>query len=142
MRYDGMDKEGDESKNRRALVIDDEEKVRKHIKILLSKRNYIIEEAADGDQAIEKILTRKYDLIICDIRMPKKDGWEVLRVIRSNPESKDVPVIILGRLVDNEDMKRVYDEGANYYITKPFTPSQRYYGIRLVFEEVKEFWKG
>ena len=137
-----MNKEHDESTNRRALVIDDEERVRKSLKILLSKRNYIIEEAVDGEQAIEKILTGKYELIICDIKMPKKDGWEVLRVIRSNPESKDVPVIILGRQIDNEDMKRVYNMGANYYITKPFTPSQLYYGLRLVFEEVKEFWKG
>ncbi len=137
-----MDKESDESKKRRALVIDDEEKVRKHIKILLSKRNYLIEEAADGNQGVEKILTRKYDLILCDLRVPKKDGWEVLRVIRSNPESKDVPVIILGRLVDHDDMERLYDEGANYYVTKPFTASQLYYGIRLVFGEVKDFWKG
>ncbi len=137
-----MDKESDKSKKRRALVIDDEEKVRKHIKILLGKRNYIIEEAADGDLGIEMVLTREYDLILCDLRMPEKDGWAVLRAIRSSPESKDVPVIILGRLIDNEDMKRVYDEGANYYLTKPFTPSQLYYGIQLVFEEVKDFWKG
>ncbi len=106
-----MDKKHEQPTNRRALVIDDEERVRKHLKILLSKRKYIIEEAADGDRAIENILTGKYDLIICDIRMPKKDGWEVLRVIRLNPTSKDVPVIILGRLIDNEDMKRVYDMG-------------------------------
>ena len=107
-----MNKGHDESTNRRALVIDDEERVRKSLKILLSKRNYIIEEAVDGEQAIEKILTGKYELIICDIRIPKKDGWEVLRVIRSNPKSKDVPVIILGRQIDNEDMKRVYNMGA------------------------------
>jgi putative two-component system response regulator len=73
--------------------------------------------------------------------MPKKDGWEVLKTIRSNPATKDLPVIVLTGLIDNQDMKKAYDLGANYYITKPFTPSQLHYGTLLMFDEVEGFWK-
>jgi len=126
---------------RRVLVIDDEESIRTYIKAILNKRNCVVEEAADGEQAIGKIMQGTYDFFICDIGMPRKDGWEVLKAIRSNPSSKDVPVIVLTGLIDNQDMKKAYDLGANYYITKPFTPAQLNYGTMLMFGEVENFWK-
>ncbi len=126
---------------RRVLVIDDEEGVRTYIKTILSKRDYVIEEAADGEQAIQKIVKGTYDFFICDIRMPRKDGWDVLKAIRANPATREVPVIVLTGLIDNQDMKKAYDLGANYYITKPFTPAQLNYGTMLMFGEVESFWK-
>ena len=126
---------------RKVLVIDDEEGIRNYVKAILEKKNYVVEEATDGDEAIGKIGKGAYDFFICDIRMPKKDGWEVLKTIRASPTNKDVPVIVLTGLTDNQDIKRAYDLGANYYITKPFTPSQLYYGTLLMFNEVEPFWK-
>ena len=127
--------------SRKVLVVDDEEGIRNYIRAILSKKNYVVDEATDGEEAIGKIMKGAYDFFICDIRMPKKDGWEVLKTIRSNPATKDLPVIVLTGLIDNQDMKKAYDLGANYYITKPFTPSQLNYGTLLMFDEVEGFWK-
>ncbi len=126
---------------RKVLVIDDEEGIRNFVKAILRKKNYVVEEAIDGEQAIGKIMKEDYDFFICDIRMPKKNGWEVLKVIRSNPTTREAPVIVLTGLIDNQDMKKAYDLGANYYITKPFTPAQLNYGTMLMFGEVENFWK-
>ena len=126
---------------RKVLVIDDEEGIRAYIKTILSKRSFVVEEATDGEQAIGKIMKGNYDFFICDIRMPRKDGWDVLKAIRSNPSSKDAPVIVLTGLIDNQDIRKAYELGANYYITKPFTPAQLNYGTMLMFGEVENFWK-
>lgn len=127
--------------SRKVLVVDDEEGIRSYIKAILTKKSYVVDEATDGEEAIGKIMNGAYDFFICDIRMPKKDGWEVLKTIRSNPATKDLPVIVLTGLIDNQDMRKAYDLGANYYITKPFTPSQLNYGTLLMFDEVEAFWK-
>jgi DNA-binding response OmpR family regulator len=75
-----------------------------------------------------------FDLLICDIMMPNKDGWEVLKEVRSNPKTKDMPVIVLTAKDEDSDMFKGYDLGANYYITKPFTKAQLLNGIQLMFK--------
>ncbi len=120
---------------RKILVVDDEEVIRKFLKIHLSKLGYEVKEAIDGEQAIEEINKDAYDLLICDVLMPKKDGWEVIKEVKSNPKTKDIPVIVLTAKNEDTDMFKGYDLGANYYMTKPFTKSQLLYGIQLMFNE-------
>jgi len=96
---------------------------------------YESKEAIDGVDALKKLGEEKFDLLICDILMPKKDGWEVLKELRSDPSTKDMPVIVLTAKTRDEDMFRGYDLGANYFMTKPFTKSQLLYGIKLMFGE-------
>ena len=121
--------------NKKILVVDDEEIIRKTIRIHLGKMGYELKEAIDGVDALKKLGEEKFDLLICDILMPKKDGWEVLKELRSNPSTKDMPVIVLTAKTRDEDMFRGYDLGANYFMTKPFTKSQLLYGIKLMFGE-------
>ena len=121
--------------NKKILVVDDEEIIRKTIRIHLGKMGYELKEAIDGVDALKKLGEEKFDLLICDILMPKKNGWEVLKELRSNPSTKDMPVIFLTAKTRDEDMFRGYDLGANYFMTKPFTKSQLFYGIKLMFGE-------
>jgi DNA-binding response OmpR family regulator len=121
--------------SRKVLVVDDEEVIRKFLKIHLAKLDYEIKEAEDGEKALEQLQKDDFDLLICDILMPKKDGWEVIKELRSNPKMKEIPVIVLTAKDEDSDMFKGYDLGANYYMTKPFTKAQLLYGLQLMFGE-------
>jgi two-component system alkaline phosphatase synthesis response regulator PhoP/two-component system response regulator VicR len=124
--------------SRKVLIVDDEEVIRKFLRIHLVKLGYEVTEAADGEQAIEQLGKDDFDLLICDIMMPKKDGWEVIKEAKSNPKTKNLPVIVLTAKNEDSDMFKGYDLGANYYMTKPFTKAQLLYGLKLMFGETPE----
>jgi CheY-like chemotaxis protein len=121
--------------SRKILIVDDEEVIRKFLKIHLAKLGYEVKEAGDGEQAIEQLGKDNFDLLICDILMPKKNGWEVIKEAKSNPKTKDIPVIVLTAKNEDSDMFKGYDLGANYYMTKPFSKAQLLYGLQLMFNE-------
>jgi len=121
--------------SKKVLIVDDEEVIRKLLRIHLVKWGYEVREAVDGTQAIEQIGKDDFDLLICDILMPNMDGWQVLKEVKSNPKTKDMPVIVLTAKNQDNDMFKGYDLGASYYMTKPFTKDQLLYGLRLMFEE-------
>ncbi len=123
---------------RKILVVDDEEMIRKILRIHLDKLGYEVKEAADGEQAIEELEKDDFDLLICDVLMPKKDGWEVIKEARSNSRTMHLPVILLTAKNEDTDMFKGYDLGANYYMTKPFTKAQLLYGLRLMFNDNPE----
>ncbi len=120
---------------RKILIVDDEEVIRKFLRIHLDKLGYEVMEATDGEQAIEQLGKDDFDLLICDILMPKKDGWEVIKEARSNPKTKNIPLIVLTAKNEDSDMFKGYDLGASYYMTKPFTKGQLLYGLKLMLEE-------
>jgi CheY-like chemotaxis protein len=121
--------------NKKVLTVDDDNVTRKMLRGLLAKCGYLVTEASDGEQAIEQIAKDDFDVVICDVLMPRKNGWEVLQGVRSNPRTKDIPVIILTGEKEEEDILKGYDFGANYYMMKPFTKAQLLYGLQLVFSE-------
>ena len=123
---------------KKILIVDDEEVIRKFLKIHLDKLGYEVMEAADGVQAMEQLGKDDFDLLICDILMPKKDGWEVIREVKSDPKTKAIPVIVLTAKNEDSDMFKGYDLGVNYYMTKPFTKAQLIYGLKLMFGETPE----
>ncbi len=120
---------------KKVLIVDDEEIIRKFLRINLLKLGYEVKEAIDGVQALEQLGNDNYDLLICDILMPNKDGWQVLKEMRSNPKTKDIPVIVLTAKNEDTDMFKGYDLGANYYMTKPFTKEQLLFGLKMMFGE-------
>jgi DNA-binding response OmpR family regulator len=124
--------------SKKVLIVDDEEVIRKFLKIHLTKLGYEVTEAVDGEQAIEQFGKDDFDLIICDIMMPKKSGWEVIKEAKSNPKMRNVPFIVLTAKNEDSDMFKGYDLGANYYMTKPFTKAQLLYGLRLMLNDVPE----
>jgi two-component system alkaline phosphatase synthesis response regulator PhoP/two-component system response regulator VicR len=121
--------------SKRILIVDDEEVIRKFLRIHLTKLGYEVTEAEDGEKAIEKIGGGKFDLIICDVMMPNKNGWEVVKEVKSTPDLSNIPIILLTAKNDDADMFKGYELGANYYMSKPFTKDQLLYGLKLMFEE-------
>ena len=99
------------------LIIDDEKAIRKALTEILSSEGYKIEEAADGEEGLKKFKERSYDVVLCDIKMPKLDGIEFLQKAReSNP---DVPVIMISGHGNIETAVDAVKKGAFDYISKP-----------------------
>ena len=107
--------------NIRILIVDDEERIRRLLKMYLERENYLIEEAEDGNEALEKAFSNDYDVILLDLMMPGKDGIEVCRELR---EKKTTPVIML--TAKGEEVNRVqgFEVGTDDYIVKPFSPRE------------------
>ncbi len=104
--------------NRKILVVDDEKSIADIIKFNLEKEGFIVELAYDGEDAIEKVYDGNPDLILLDIMLPKKDGFEVLREIRT---SINTPVLMLTAKEEEVDKVLGLELGADDYITKPFS---------------------
>ncbi|UOY93509.1 response regulator transcription factor [Ectobacillus sp. JY-23] len=103
------------------LIVDDEERIRRLLKMYLERENYVIDEADNGETAVLKALQYDYDLIILDIMMPDKDGIEACKEIR---EQKATPIIML--TAKGEEVNRVqgFEVGTDDYIVKPFSPRE------------------
>jgi two-component system alkaline phosphatase synthesis response regulator PhoP len=104
------------------LVVDDEIYIVHILDFSLGMEGYEVVTALDGEQALEKMKTERPDLIVLDIMMPKLDGYEVCKTIKSSPDTAHVPVILLSAKGRNVDQKMGFDVGADDYITKPFSP--------------------
>jgi two-component system alkaline phosphatase synthesis response regulator PhoP len=104
------------------LVVDDEIYIVHILDFSLGMEGYEVVTALDGEQALEKLQSERPDLIVLDIMMPKLDGYEVCKAIKSNSETRHIPVILLSAKGRNVDQKMGFDVGADDYITKPFSP--------------------
>lgn len=121
--------------NKEVLIVEDDNVTRKILRIYLVKWGYLVTEALDGEQGIEQMVKDDFGVVICDIITPRKNGWEVLQWIRSNPRTKDIPVIILSSEVKYADMLGALELGATCYLRKPFTEKQLLYGLQLASSE-------
>ena len=114
------------------LVVEDDEDVAKITASFLRAKKYDVVVANDGPTALQLVTQRRPRVILLDIMMPRMSGFEVLRILRENPETATIPVILVTAKVRNDDVIEGYQHGADYYITKPFTPAQLEYGIKMV----------
>ena len=104
----------------KVLVVDDESRMRKLVKDFLTKDGYIVIEASDGQEALDVFYENNdIALIILDVMMPKRDGWEVCREIRSTSK---VPIIMLTAKSEERDELLGFELGVDEYISKPFSP--------------------
>ncbi len=103
------------------LIADDEPHIRELVRLYLSREGYELEFAADGQEALEKAVMLRPDLVVLDLMMPKMDGFEVTKGIR---QDSDVPILML--TVRREDTVKVagFELGADDYLTKPFNPKE------------------
>ena len=106
------------------LVVDDEVYILHILDFILGAENYDVVTATNGEQALQKVREEKPDLVILDIMMPRLDGYETCRMIRSDPATKNIPVILLTAKGREVDQKLGREVGANDYMTKPFSPSK------------------
>ena len=104
---------------KKLLVIDDSDQIRWFLKHVFNKE-YQILEARNGQDGIDVALKEEPDLILCDVMMPVKDGYETCREIKSDPKMAQTPVVMLTAKVESEDVITGIEAGADDYITKPF----------------------
>lgn len=108
------------------LIIDDSVTVREQIIRTLEAFNLFTRyyEAEDGLEGFKKLLSSPVDIILCDLEMPRIDGFKFLSMLKARPDLQDVPVIILTGMNDRERKIRGLEQGASDYITKPFDPEE------------------
>ena len=103
---------------KKILIIEDEETLQKALSEYLKQEKFDIINAMDGESGVEMAFFEKPDLIILDIILPKKDGFQVLDEVKGNEETKRIPVILLTNLESMEDIQKAFDKGATTYLVK------------------------
>jgi DNA-binding response OmpR family regulator len=124
----------DDFERRRILVVDDEERMVRFIRMNLEHDGFQVSEAFNGKQAIQKIRDVTPDLILLDVMMPDLDGFEVLETVR---EVSQVPVIMLTAKGEEDDRVRGLELGADDYVTKPFSPRELVSRVKAVLRRTE-----
>lgn len=106
----------------RVLAVDDDPVILRLLQVNLAMEGYEIALAADGEEALRRARSFRPDLVLLDVMMPKKDGWQVCAELRADPELRDVPIVFLSARAQDADLRRGTELGADAYVTKPFDP--------------------
>ncbi len=107
---------------KRILIVDDEEQILLLLKTILNVYGYDSIEVLSPKETFAKVKAERPDLIILDIAMPEMDGYQVCKQIKSDPSSKDIPVVMITALALEQDRKYALEAGADGFILKPFDP--------------------
>ncbi len=110
--------------SRKILIVDDEVYILHILDFSLGAEGFEVITAADGEEALEKARTEKPDLVVLDVMMPKVDGFEACRRLKNDPETRELPVILLTAKGREVDRKMGIEVGADDYMVKPFSPSK------------------
>jgi two-component system phosphate regulon response regulator PhoB len=118
--------------NERILVVDDEEDILELLKVNLSREGYTVVEAALGEKAIDLVQKTPPDLIILDLMLPGLNGLEVTRLLKTDPSTRRIPIIMLTAKGEEADIVAGLELGADDYVTKPFSPRVLLARVRAV----------
>lgn len=120
---------------RKILIVEDNEDSRELVVKVLKNKGYQTIEAADGEEALEKAAAEKPDLVLLDISIPKIDGYEVAKRLKSNEELKDIPIVALTAHAMKGDREKVILAGFEGYISKPVN-------VRELPDQVRSYLRG
>lgn len=104
------------------LVVDDSATVRGYCASVLGRAGFAVDHAANGYEALEKVVQEEYDLLIVDVNMPKMPGYELIRQLRQDDKGAKTPVVIISTEAKESDRLEGYRAGANVFLTKPVRP--------------------
>ncbi|KOS69272.1 transcriptional regulator [Lysinibacillus contaminans] len=124
------------SENISVLVVDDEDRIRRLLKMYLEREGYQVDEAENGNEAIEMSLEKEYHCILLDIMMPEKDGLEVCGEIR---ERSATPIILLTAKGEEANRVQGFELGADDYIVKPFSPREVVLRVKAILRRSQAF---
>jgi DNA-binding response OmpR family regulator len=108
----------------KVLVAEDERDIRELIGFTLRFAGLDVTLTKNGAEAVEQALQLKPDLIMLDVRMPKMTGYEACRELKNNPDTSDIPVVILSAKGQDGEIQEGIEAGADHYIVKPFAPEE------------------
>ncbi len=120
--------------DKRILVVDDEPFILRSLAFVLQKEGYAVSEATNGEEALLKIRAEQPAIILLDVMMPKKNGFEVLEEVKNDPNLKSSYVIMLTAKGQESDRVKGLTLGVDEYMTKPFSPMKIVERVRAVFD--------
>ena len=114
------------------LVVDDSPDIALISARMLTSRGFAAITSNDGAEALELVARQRPALILLDVMMPGMSGLDVLRELKADPHTSTIPVIMVTAKTTDDDVLSGYQQGADYYITKPFTAAELIYGVNLL----------
>jgi len=123
---------------KKILAVDDERAIVRLVQVNLERQGYQVVTAFDGKEALEKVESERPDLIVLDVMMPYMDGFEVLQNLKKNPNTRDIPVIMLTAKAQDADVFRGWQSGVDCYLTKPFNPMELIAFVKRIFKALDE----
>ena len=108
----------------RILLVEDNPMNRRVAQFLLKAQGYIVDEAGDGQEALESLKTSLPDLILMDLQLPGLDGYAATKIIKQDATTKDIPIVALTAYAMAGDAERAREAGCDGYITKPIDPDE------------------
>jgi len=120
---------------KKILIVEDNEDSRELVVKVLRNKGYVMVEAVDGEEAIEKVVSERPDLVLLDISIPKLDGYEVAKRLKGREDVKDIPIVAVTAHAMKGDREKVISAGFEGYISKPVN-------VRELPEQVKSYLKG
>ncbi|HMM33956.1 MAG TPA: response regulator [Thermoanaerobaculia bacterium] len=117
---------------RTILIVDDEEDVLDLLQLVFETSGFLVRRASTGKSAVSSAWEQPPDVVLLDVMMPEMDGWQVLRTLKGDERTRNVPVVMLSARAERRDKMIGLQEGAEGYIAKPFSPAE-------VVREVQSF---
>ena len=122
----------------RVLVVDDDREIVRIIRAYLEKAGYSVSTAYEGETALHIIRSDRPDLVVLDLMLPDRDGWDITRIVRGDPALAATPIVMLTARVEGEDRVMGLDLGADDYIPKPFNPHEVVARVRAVLRRANQ----
>ncbi len=119
----------------KVLIVDDSKMTRNFHAYILRSNGFLLQEAEDGFDGLEKLLTDDFDIILTDINMPKMDGYTFIKRVREMDEYRDIPIIIISTEDEAEDKRKGFEAGADFYIVKPVNPEKLVETIKMLVKK-------
>ncbi|MES2193682.1 MAG: response regulator [Pseudomonadota bacterium] len=117
----------------RVLVIDDSSLVRLYYRSALESAGFAVEQAINGIEAMEKVLSEPFDLVLVDVNMPRMDGFTFLRSLRSRADDvATIPALMISTESDTQDVAEARAAGANFYLVKPVAEAELVRHVRVL----------
>lgn len=123
---------------KKILAVDDEKHIVRLIQVNLERAGYQVVTAFDGIEALKKVQEENPDLVVLDVMMPQMDGFETLKNLKANPQTRDIPVIMLTAKAQDADVFRGWQSGVDCYLTKPFNPLELLTFVKRIFESMED----
>ena len=114
------------------LVVDDSQDIALISARMLTQRGFAVITACDGQEALAIVARQRPSCLLLDVMMPRMSGLEVLKALKADTATASIPVIMVTAKTTDDDVLHGYQQGADYYITKPFSADQLVYGVNLV----------
>ncbi len=119
------------------LVIEDEKEIRDLIRYNLERSGFRVSAVADGEEGLERLFASRPDALVLDLMLPGRSGLEILREVREEPATRDLPVVVLTARSAEMDKLLGFEHGADDYLTKPFSPRELVARLRALLRRAR-----